>query len=178
MMILQIFKPHRLRLRRLPRQLRQPLHQPQHRSRVSWTFCRPPQLLLRQPLTDLRSLRRRHNHLARSIRCSRLRRKRDPARRQLLHPRMQRRLRWAPRVQLSHHLWAPLLLCLVNLRSQAEGLTTCGRCPSALPAQASPLHQLALERAYGTWRRRRRREGYGVHRASRGLRRRIHLDRS
>jgi hypothetical protein len=174
MMILQIFKPHRLRLRRLPRQLRQPLH----RSQASWTFCRPLQLLLRQPLTDLRSLRRRHNHLARSIRCSRLRRKRVPARRQLLHPRMQRRLRWAPRVQLSHHLWSPLLLCLVNLQSQAEGLTTCGRCPSALPAQASPLHQLALERAYGTWRRRRRREGYGVHRASRGLRRRIHLDRS
>jgi hypothetical protein len=150
MMTLQIFKPHHLRLRRLPRLLRRPLRQLRDRSRASWTFYRPPQLLLRPRLTDPRSQRCKHNHLARSTRCSHLRRKRVPARHQLVHPRIQRRLRWAPRVRLSHHLRAALLLCLVNLPSRAEGSMTCGRCPSAQPARASPLHQLALARAYVT----------------------------
>lgn len=176
----QIFRPHRLQLRQLPRPLRHPQCQAQQPSRASWTSCRPPQLLLRPPLIDLRNQRRRHRRLARSTRCSRPHRKRAPARLQFQHPRIPRRLRWAPRVQPWHHLWALAPLpCLVNLPSRlGEGLTICGRCPSALPPRASPLHRLAPARAYATWRRRRHRQGYGVHRTRRDLQRRVGLDHS
>jgi len=178
-MTLRIFRPHRLPLPHLPRSPRHRLRQAQQPSRVSWTFSPPPQLPHRLRLTDRRNQRYRHSRLAHLTRCSRHRHKCVPARPQLVHPRMRRRLRWARRVPPWHHLWAPVPLhCLVNPPSRAEGLTTCGRCPSVLRPRVSPLHQLALERAYGTWRRRRHRQGYGAHRARRDLRRWADLDRS